>query len=94
MEPPGSGAVLNDEGLKAIAAKYKKSVAQICVRLALQCGILPLPKSTNAARIAANAEVFDFVLSDEDVQTLLTYPLLGFSGFSPEEAPADALANS
>jgi len=92
--PLGSGAVLNNEDLKAIAAKYNKSVAQICVRLALQCGILPLPKSTNAARIAANAEVFDFVISDEDVQTLLTFPQLGFSGYSPEDAPADALAAS
>ena len=88
--PLGSGAVLNNETLKAIAAKYDKTVAQLCVRLALQNGILPLPKSTNAARIAQNAEVFDFVISDEDVQTLINFPALGFSGFIPEEAPADA----
>ena len=92
--PLGSGAVLNNEELKAIAAKYNKSVAQLCVRLALQCGILPLPKSTNAARIAANAEVFDFCITDEDVQTLINFSQLGFSGFIPEEAPADALAAS
>ena len=90
--PLGSGAVLNDEGLKAIAAKYNKSVAQLCVRLALQCGILPLPKSTNADRMVKNAEVFDFVISDEDVQKLINYPTLGFSTFLPEDAPADALA--
>lgn len=90
--PLGSGAVLNDEGLKAIAAKYNRSVAQLCVRLALQNGILPLPKSTNKDRMLANAEVFDFTLSDGDVERLLNYPLLGFSGFVPEEAPADAIA--
>lgn len=90
--PLGSGAVLNDEGLKAIAAKYNKSVAQLCVKLALQNGILPLPKSTNKDRMIANAEVFDFEISAEDVNTLLNYPLLGYSGFAPEEAPADALA--
>ena len=90
--PLGSGAVLNDEGLKAIAAKYNKSVAQLCVRLALQCGILPLPKSTNKDRMAANAEVFDFEISEEDVKALIAYPQLGYSGFTPEEAPADALA--
>ena len=90
--PLGSGAVLNNEELKAIAAKYNKSVAQICVRLALQCNILPLPKSTNAARIAANADVFDFAISAEDVQALINFPELGFSGYSPEDGPADALA--
>ncbi len=90
--PLGSGAVLNDKGLAEIAAKYNKSVAQICVRLALQCGVLPLPKSTDSERMKKNAEVFDFAISEEDVKALLNYPNLGFSGFLPEEAPADALA--
>ena len=90
--PLGSGAVLGDEGLKNIAAKYGKSVAQLCVRFALQCGVLPLPKSTNADRMKANAEVFDFEITEDDMKALLAYPLLGFSGFKPEDAPADALA--
>lgn len=89
--PLGSGAVLNDETLKMMAARYNKSVAQLCVRFSLQNGILPLPKSTNATRIAQNAEVFDFTITDDDMQTLLHMPLLGFSGFSPENAPADAI---
>ena len=92
--PLGSGAVLNDPTLNTIAAKYNKSVAQLCVRLALECGVLPLPKSTNATRIAANAQVFDFEISEEDLQTLINFPLLGFSGFIAEEAPADALVAS
>ena len=90
--PLGSGAVLNDETLKAMAAKYNKSVAQLCVRFSLQNNILPLPKSTNAARIVQNAEVFDFHITDEDMQTLMQLPLLGFSNLIPEEAPADAIA--
>jgi len=90
--PLGSGAVLKDETLAAIAAKYNKSVAQICVRFALEHGVLPLPKSTNPGRMAANAEVFDFSLSAEDTAVIEAMPLLGFSGFSPEEAPADKLA--
>lgn len=90
--PLGSGAVLKDDRLAAMAAKYGKSVAQLCVRLALDCGVLPLPKSTNPARIKANLDVFDFTLTDEDRQTLLTFPTLGFSGFLPEDAPADAIA--
>lgn len=90
--PLGSGAVLADPTLNAIAAKYGKSVAQLCVRFALQCDVLPLPKSTRPERIAANAEVFDFEISAEDMATLTDLPLLGFSGFLPEDAPADAIA--
>ena len=90
--PLGSGAVLKDERLAVMAAKYRRSVAQLCIRLALQCGILPLPKSTDPVRTVQNAEVFDFEISEEDVQVLLQLPLLGFSGWLPEEAPADALA--
>ena len=89
--PLGSGAVLRDPTLAAIAAKYGKSVAQLCVRFALQNGVVPLPKSLNAERMAANLDVFDFAIDDEDMKTLLTMPLLGFSTYLPEEAPADAL---
>ena len=91
--PLGSGAVLGDEGLAAMAEKYGKSVAQLCIRYALQEDILPLPKSLKPERIAANAEVFDFEIDEEDMAVLENMPTLGFSGFKPEEAPADALAN-
>ncbi len=90
--PLGSGAVLQNERLKEIAAKYNKDTAQLCVKFALQLGILPLPKSTSPERMKTNAEVFDFEIADEDMNELLNLPLLGFSGFSPEDAPADALA--
>ncbi len=91
--PLGSGAVLNDAGLKKMADKYGKSVAQLCVRFALECDVLPLPKSTDAGRMKANADVFDFEIPYGDVKKLIDYPQLGFSGFRPEDAPADALAN-
>ena len=90
--PLGSGAVLADPTLNAMAKKYGKSVAQLCVRFALQCDVLPLPKSTKPERIAANADVFDFEISAEDMAALINLPLLGFSGFLPEDAPADAIA--
>ncbi len=90
--PLGSGAVLQNEKLKAIAAKYNKDTAQLCIKFALQLGILPLPKSTSPERMKTNTEVFDFEISDEDMNELLEFPTLGFSGFSPEDAPADALS--
>ena len=90
--PLGSGAVLNDPTIKAIAARYGKTAAQLCVRFALQNDILPLPKSTDPNRIRANSEVFDFEISAGDMQALFSLPVLGFSTFLPEDAPADALA--
>ena len=90
--PLGSGAVLKDAKLAEIAAKYGKSVAQLCVRFALQNDIVPLPKSTNPERMEANKQVFDFEITQEDMKALKEMPILGYSGFYPEDAPADAIA--
>ena len=91
--PLGSGAVLKDEFLGGIAAKYGKSTAQLCIRFALQNDVIPMPKSVTPERIKQNMEVFDFEISDEDMKAIAAMPELGFSGFRPEEAPADALVN-
>ncbi len=90
--PLGSGAVLKDETLCKIAAKYGKSSAQLCIRFALESGLLPLPKSVTPSRIAENTQVFDFEIAPEDTAAIRALPQFGFSGFIPEEAPADKLA--
>ena len=89
--PLGSGAVLSDPTLAAIAEKYNKSVAQLCIRFALQNDVIPMPKSVTPARIRQNTEVFDFEISDEDMSAISALPELGFSTYRPEDAPADAL---
>ena len=89
--PLGSGAVLNDEFLGKMAAKYNKNVAQLCIRYAIQNGIVPLPKSTNPDRIADNMKVFDFTITDEDMAAIAAMAELGYSGYYPEDAPADFL---
>lgn len=53
-----------------LAKKYNKSVAQIILRYNLQKGIVAIPKSVHAKRIAANVEIFDFELSSEDISFL------------------------
>ena len=68
--PLGRSNVLKNETVKAVAAAYGKSEAQICIRWALQHGILPLPKSVTPERIQQNAEVFDFEISAEDMQKI------------------------
>lgn len=89
--PLGNGAVLSDPTVNEIAAKYNKTAAQICIRYALDNNILPLPKSVTPSRIADNTNVFDFTLAPEDIAVLDNMPKTGYSGFYPEEAPADAL---
>ncbi len=89
--PLGCGAVLSDSTLAKIGAKYGKSVAQVCIRFALQYGVLPMPKSNHADRIAQNADVFDFELSADDMTAIMTMPPLGYSTYHPAEAPADTL---
>ena len=87
--PLGRTRVLQDERLAGIAAKYSKTVAQLCVRFALQCGVVPLPKSSSPARMQANLDVFDFVISDEDMDRILTLPQFGWSGLHPDYPKAD-----
>ena len=89
--PLGSGAVLKDVTLGKIAAKYNKSVAQICIRFCLQLGVVPMPKSTHAERIVDNMKVFDFALTDDDMTAIMTMPPVGYSTYHPTEAPADTL---
>ena len=88
--PLGSGAVLKNELLEEIAAKYDRSVAQLCIRFALQSGVIPLPKASSKERIESNMHVFDFEISSEDMQTIAAMPRTGYSGFYPEDAPAES----
>ena len=53
-----------------IAEKYGRSTAQILIRYSLQKGWVSLPKSDTPSRIAANADGYQFELSDGDMQTL------------------------
>ncbi|MFP5107193.1 aldo/keto reductase [Neobacillus sp. C211] len=68
--PLMQGQLLDNEGLAAIAAKYKKSVAQIILRWDLQNGVVTIPKSTKEHRIIENSQVFDFELTQEDMHQI------------------------
>ena len=68
--PMGTGKIFADATMQALAEKYGRSIAQLCVRYALQSGFLPLPKSVTPARIAENAQVFDFAIEEADIKTI------------------------
>lgn len=83
--PLGTGRMLSNETLKEIAAKYNKSVAQLCIRWCLQNEVLPLPKSVTPSRIQENSEIFDFVISNEDMSLVNSMEYCGGSGMNPDE---------
>lgn len=60
----------DNETLVGLAKKHNKSTAQVLIRWSLQKGWVTLPKSDTAERIKANAEVYDFELSAEDMKAL------------------------
>ena len=87
--PLGSGRMLANPLLNEIGAAHGKSAAQVCVRYAIELGVVPLPKSVHAERLAANADVFDFSLTAEELAALNAMPETGYSGYNPNDAPAE-----
>ena len=80
--PLGVGKIFEVPEMKALAEKYQKSIAHICIRWSLQRGYLPLPKSVTPSRIRENTQVFDFELDSSDVQ--LIADLKGCVGYSSD----------
>lgn len=67
--PMGRGVLWTPE-FEAMAASYGKDVGQLALRWSLDKGFVPLTRSSNAAHIAGNLEVFDFELRQEDIRRL------------------------
>lgn len=70
--PFGSGqtGVLQDPAIVALAEKYGKNVGQVILRWLIQQQISVLPKSSSEARMRSNMDVFDFSLTEEEVDSL------------------------
>ena len=68
--PLMQGNIFDLDIMKDLASKYNKTIAQIVLRWDLQKGVVTIPKSSKEKRIIANSDLFDFELSEEDVQLL------------------------
>jgi 2,5-diketo-D-gluconate reductase B len=69
--PLGRGRLLRDPVLADIAARKGRPLAQVALRWLIQQGnIVPIPRSSNAARMAENLNVFDFTLTEEEMQRI------------------------
>ncbi len=68
--PLMQGKIFSIPELKGLADKYDKTVAQIVLRYDLQKGVATIPKSSKKERIIANAQLFDFQLTPEDMKQI------------------------
>ena len=85
--PLTRGRRLNDRRLRAIAAKYGRSPAQILLRWGLQHGLVMIPKSSQPDHIRENANVFDFEIRAEDMVALDALDEQHRMAWDPTDAP-------
>ena len=68
----GKNNIFENELLLAISGKYQKTVAQVILRWLTQRGVVVIPKSVRKERIVENFDIFDFELSNEDMNAIVT----------------------
>lgn len=70
--PLGSSKIplLQDETLQLLGAKYDKSPAQVVLRWNIDKGFVAIPKSSDATRQKENIQIFDFLLTDEEISQI------------------------
>lgn len=62
--------MISEPTIQSIANRLHKTPAQVIIRWHLQQGLIVIPRSSDPARIRENIDVFDFTLSDDDIQTI------------------------
>jgi diketogulonate reductase-like aldo/keto reductase len=68
--PLMQGKIFDVPLMGELATKYQKSIPQIVLRYDLQKGVITIPKSSKKERIIANADIFDFAISEEDINAM------------------------
>lgn len=66
----GNKDLLENETIVSLANKYNKNAGQIILRWIYQEGVISLPKSTNPQRMQGNIDIFDFELTQEEMETI------------------------
>lgn len=82
--PLARGNMADHFFIQALAEKYEKTMAQICLRFLYQKGIMPIVKSADKGRMLENMEIFDFELEREDMQMLESMPQNTWQGEHPD----------
>ena len=79
----GNTELLTNPVVTELAEKYGKNAGQVILRFEVQEGFIVLPKSENPERIAGNIEIFDFELSEEEMEKMRALDT-GKGGHDPE----------
>lgn len=82
--PLKKGELLTDPVIQKLAEKHQKTPAQIILRWDIQNNVITIPKSIKEHRIVENADIFDFSLTEEDMQEINGLNINSRSGADPE----------
>jgi 2,5-diketo-D-gluconate reductase B len=68
--PVAKGRVKNDETLARIGRSHGKTAAQVCLRWLVQQNVSAIPRTSRIERLSENIDIFDFVLSDDEMHLI------------------------
>lgn len=83
--PLGSGQLLEDHRLCELAEKKEISTAQLCLRWAAEHGFIVIPKTGNEKRLIENRQIWNFPLTNEDMQKIDELPFIGGLALDSDE---------
>ena len=66
----GRSSIFNNKALVRIGERHGKTAAQVALKFLIQNGIIIIPKTTHKERMTENINLFDFTLTDDDLQEI------------------------